>query len=620
MSRRVPTPLRSAPSSGPMDAMVKNMKDQIDDLVAKNRTLDHTISKLREAVAEEQKRGSDGVDALQKTFKQERAAWIRGCDTIQAVHRFAHARTLVELDRERIVILRERETARIERLARLQRDFRLVEFQRREFDLEKRLLELERELEDQRRAYEEQKLELGEDLEGQCATLAAQLQDTANELAAAVHAKEDAEEALSKLRVEHNSLVTSTSGSATELERTRLHLEGLKSSYAELEKKHAKSELTIADLRRQLEKWRTLESREGAEMDTLRRGRIELEVRVKELEGRVEELEDEAAVKDEYAEKQKAKVTQYKTTLEDYKTSLDKFRKALEEARTDADNAERDAADLRERLEEAEAALSSLPARSKGKQVKKSPASTPPKSPSISDHNPGDNEDDESAPSPSPPPQRSKGRPRKAATPQLVDESEEEVIAETQPQPQKVKRKSGRPKKKPLEEGNGDTAPAKPTNKGKRKAQDVDDSDDSPPVKKSKRKAKEKDDDDDDEPPKAKAKKPVSENGKAADVKPAASSKPKVGRKPSASSAAAVPAADEDEVPTPSKKKRKIKLFPSSQPVSFDWNQLPTQGGGGIDIPTRLSPVKETDTVPPRSVFGGRVSSFGSIGSLAGRR
>ena len=47
------------------------------------------------------------------------------------------------------------------------------------------------------------------------------------------------------------------------------------------------------------------------------------------------------------------------------------LQKALEEARTDADNAERDAADLRERLEEAEAALSSLPARSKGKQVKK---------------------------------------------------------------------------------------------------------------------------------------------------------------------------------------------------------------------------------------------------------
>lgn len=173
--------------------MVKNMQDQIDDLVAKNRTLDHTVSKLREAVAEEQKRGSDGVDALQKTFKQERAAWIRGCDAIQAVHRLAHARTLVELDRERMAILREREAARIERLARLQRDFRLVEFQRREFDLEKRVVELERELEDQQRAYEEENMYLGEELDGQRATLAAQLQDTANELAAAVQAKEDAE-------------------------------------------------------------------------------------------------------------------------------------------------------------------------------------------------------------------------------------------------------------------------------------------------------------------------------------------------------------------------------------------------------------------------------------------
>ena len=119
MSRRAPTPLRSAPSSGPMDAMVKNMKQQIDDLVAKNRSLDHTISKLRDSLAEEQKRGSEGVDVLQKTFKQERAAWIRGCDAIQAVHRAAHARTLVELDRERIAVLREREATRIERLARL---------------------------------------------------------------------------------------------------------------------------------------------------------------------------------------------------------------------------------------------------------------------------------------------------------------------------------------------------------------------------------------------------------------------------------------------------------------------------------------------------------------------
>ena len=47
-------------------------------------------------------------------------------------------------------------------------------------------------------------------------------------------------------------------------------------------------------------------------MDTLRRSRIELEVRVKELESRVEELEEESGRKDEYVEKQRVKVAKYK--------------------------------------------------------------------------------------------------------------------------------------------------------------------------------------------------------------------------------------------------------------------------------------------------------------------
>ena len=81
----------------------------------------------------------------------------------------------------------------------------------------------------------------------------------------------------------------------------------------------------LADLRRQLEKWRNLEGREGAEMDTLRRSRIELEVRVKELESRVEELEEESGRKDEYVEKQRVKVAKYKSMLEEYKTSIAEY-------------------------------------------------------------------------------------------------------------------------------------------------------------------------------------------------------------------------------------------------------------------------------------------------------
>ena len=67
----------------------------------------------------------------------------------------------------------------------------------------------------------------------------------------------------------------------------------------------------------------------------------------------------------------------------------------------------------------------------------------------------------------------------------------------------------------------------------------------------------------------------------------------------------------------PKKKKRKINLFGGSQPSTFDWNSLTQvllfsvtlersltlklhQAGEGLGIPTRLSPMKETDAVPRR--------------------
>ena len=437
------------------------------------------------------------------------------------------------------------------------------------------------------------------------------------------------QEALSKLRVEHNSLVASTSSSATELERTSLHLEGLKSSHSELEKKHAESERTVADLRRQLEKWRNLEGREGAEVDNLRRSRIELEVRVKELESRVEELEEESGGKDEYVEKQRAKVARYKTMLEEYKVSFSEYqvptlhialhcdvltsyrlfsdRKHLTkpgQMRTKLRRMPQRYGNAWRKLRLPSKVFSQHPRTNKWKAyahlsisslpdlipiiVQPVPAKDPPNPPSISDHDPHDNDDNDSVRSPSPPPKKKKGRPRKVTTPQLIDITEEEPIGDTQPQPQEVKKKRGRPKKKPVQEGEGGAGLAKPAaaNKGKRKATDADDSDDEPPAKKSKRKDKDngdddEDDDDDDAPPKGKAKTkkhtvPSSESGKATNDKPAAPSKPKVSRKPSMSGGTVASAEDEDggDAPTPSKKKRKIRLFPSSQAMSFDWNQV----------------------------------------------
>lgn len=105
------------------------------------------------------------------------------------------------------------------------------------------------------------------------------------------------------------------------LERTGLELEGLKLSHAELETKHAEAERTIVDLRRQMEKWRTLEGREGAEVETLRKTRIELEIQVRELETRAEEAEKDADDKDSIIQKFQRKLEKYKAALEEHSVS-----------------------------------------------------------------------------------------------------------------------------------------------------------------------------------------------------------------------------------------------------------------------------------------------------------
>lgn len=81
------------------------------------------------------------------------------------------------------------------------------------------------------------------------------------------------------------------------MERANLQLEGVKSSYSELQQKYAELERQNADLVRQLEKWRTLENRDGAELETLRKRKIELEVEVEELHQAAESREQKFKTK-----------------------------------------------------------------------------------------------------------------------------------------------------------------------------------------------------------------------------------------------------------------------------------------------------------------------------------
>lgn len=196
MSRRAPTPLRSTPSSAPLEAMVAKKQAHIEELIAQNRSLEHTIMKLRETINDEQARGRDAVAMVQQKWKQERTEWLEGCDSLQAAHRIAHLRTALELDRERAIILKVREDMRLERLARLQRDNRLVAFQRRESELEARVEELSKELLDQQEVLANDQETLNQELE-QCnvelADIKGQLRDAQEELVDVEKQKQKAE-------------------------------------------------------------------------------------------------------------------------------------------------------------------------------------------------------------------------------------------------------------------------------------------------------------------------------------------------------------------------------------------------------------------------------------------
>ena len=120
------------------------------------------------------------------------------------------------------------------------------------------------------------------------------------------------QEALSTLRAQNTTLVTASEQTTNRLERISLQFETLKSSHNELERKYAESEATAAALRRQVEKWTTLENRENADLENLRKARIELEVKVKQLEAEKAESEKQKSQQDALVEKLQKKVDKYK--------------------------------------------------------------------------------------------------------------------------------------------------------------------------------------------------------------------------------------------------------------------------------------------------------------------
>jgi chromosome segregation ATPase len=98
-----------------------------------------------------------------------------------------------------------------------------------------------------------------------------------------------------------------------------IELDRAQTANAELDRLNDDLKRDNVEIKRQLDKWQNLETKDGVELDAMRKRRIELEVNVKELESRLSDAEEK--------EEADARV------LENHKRKIEKLNDALTEWR-----------------------------------------------------------------------------------------------------------------------------------------------------------------------------------------------------------------------------------------------------------------------------------------------
>jgi len=133
------------PLIGAVPSLEASNQAQIEDLVQRNRTLEHTNKKLVEEVAREQIRAKDAVLDITHKWEANLALWKEGCEDILASYRIVQKQLEVEVEKERSATIKEMTITREEKLQRLQRDYKITLFQLKEEELERKIEEIEEE-------------------------------------------------------------------------------------------------------------------------------------------------------------------------------------------------------------------------------------------------------------------------------------------------------------------------------------------------------------------------------------------------------------------------------------------------------------------------------------------
>lgn len=189
MSRRGGSILNGAPS------LEASNQAQIEDLVQRNRTIEHTNKRLSEQLTREMSRSKEALETMRQEWVGKRQEWHQASTDLLALCRIDQKRVEVELERERSNALQEMKFTRDEKLLRLQRDFRIKLFQIREEELERKIEEIEAE---KRRSKSSSDL-IVRKLEAKCAESLIQLKEEKEERAVAERERDEIEVRLSFL-------------------------------------------------------------------------------------------------------------------------------------------------------------------------------------------------------------------------------------------------------------------------------------------------------------------------------------------------------------------------------------------------------------------------------------
>ncbi|KIM39828.1 hypothetical protein M413DRAFT_446748 [Hebeloma cylindrosporum] len=573
------------PLMGAVPSLEASNQAQIEDLVQRNRTLEHTNKKLVDEIAREQVRAKEAMLDMTRKWEATQAVWKEGCEDILASYRIVQKQLEVEVEKERSAVIKEMSITREEKLQRVTRDFKITLFQLKEEEMERKIEELE---EEKANLVEEFESALRQEKE-RSAEISSKLREARESLARSIKEKEEKEAKFNNLVAKHSNLQAAEGTLDSKRQRAELQLQGAQTKILEFERLNDELRRTNADLTHQLERWQTLDTKggEAAEKEHQKRITLEFELHelkeihknqleeyanlVEKLKNRHEKMKDKAATYEDEAKQQEKEANEANKLLAKLEKQVDKLKQDLEVERARV----RPPSPQKPRLPTPPPRNESEPGESGGDTSQKDDVKT--KKPLVQVARKKING---KRPQPV----------QKTAAPEESDvEISEPNVEALEGNPAPTKRRPAKSKPIEIEDEDATNEPSRPPRKRKA-VEDVEIIDEPKAPKKGSR-----------------APSQVKETGKAK-AKP----RSRAGSKQPMVREEEVDEGGEEDPTGPKKKKRKI--FPSQvAPGPFAFGSLGQFDDRGLGIPSILSPVREDVPIPQRSTSSSLVSKVGSL-------